>query len=240
MGAGPPVPAARWRSPITSSPRARSELRDERPRVGRGCRARGCRRDASCCLLRQVHGAHCRVSQRRGATVGTWTPPQADGVVSDDPSAAIGGAGRRLRADPDRRSAHGCRGRRPRRLARHACSGIGAEAVAAMAREFGSDPARSGRRDRPLPRAVLRRSGRGGRAGVPRGRPRRCHGSPAGSRATTAGARTSICGARTRDQLEAAGIPAGSIHVAGLCTGRTRRSSIPTGCAEPRQGGWLA
>jgi polyphenol oxidase len=39
-------------------------------------------------LLHQVHGRTIAVS--RAATAAAWTPPEADGVVSDDPSAAFG------------------------------------------------------------------------------------------------------------------------------------------------------
>ncbi len=156
-------------------------------------------------------------SRERARPGDRGTPPQADGVVSDDPSAAFGGAGRGLRADPDRPT-----GARVRVAAVHAgwrstMQRIGAEAVAAMAREFGSDPAdlvaaigpclgpccgemgeevvqafrEAGHDDVTVARWFSREDGRRPHFDLWRA---------------------------NADQLEDAGIPAGSIHVAGLCT----------------------
>lgn len=89
-------------------------------------------------LIRQVHGtdvAVARASDRRA-----WTRPEADAIVSDDPSVAIGvrvaDCAPILLADRKRRvvgAAHaGWRG---------TMKGVAAAAVQALTAEFGSDPA---------------------------------------------------------------------------------------------------
>src|SRR3954471_21856827 len=88
-------------------------------------------------LLHQVHGRTIAVS--RAADAGTWTAPEADGVVSDDASAAFGV--RVADCAPiliaDRRTGNvaavhaGWRGTMQR---------ISVAAVASLQREFQSDP----------------------------------------------------------------------------------------------------
>jgi YfiH family protein len=165
-------------------------------------------------LLHQVHGRTVAVS--RDATTTSWTPPHADGVVSDDPSAAFGV--RVADCAPiligDRRSGAvaavhaGWRSTMQR---------IGTEAVGAMAREFQSDPRdlvaaigpclgrccgemgeevvhafrEAGHDDATIARWFVREDGRRPHFDLWRA---------------------------NVEQLEGAGIPAGSIHVAGLCT----------------------
>ena len=165
-------------------------------------------------LLHQVHGRTVVVS-REGA-MGTWTPPQADGVVSDDAAAAFGV--RVADCAPiligDRRTGSVA--------AVHAgwrstVQRIGAEAVAAMQRELRSEPADlvaaigpclgpccgemgeevlqafrdAGHDDRSIARWFSREDGKRPHFDLWRA---------------------------NLDQLVAAGIPPDSIHIAGLCT----------------------
>ena len=167
------------------------------------------------CLLHQVHGRTIAVA-REGTSPGTWTPPQADGVVSDDPSAAFG-----VRVADCAPILIGAR-QTGAVAAVHAgwrstMQRIGAETVAAMVREFHSDPAdlvaaigpclgpccgemgeevvqafrESGHDDVTIARWFAREHGRRPHFDLWRA---------------------------NVDQLVGAGIPAASIHVAGLCT----------------------
>jgi polyphenol oxidase len=165
-------------------------------------------------LLHQVHGRTIALS--RSGETGAWTPPQADAVVSDDPSAAfvvrVADCAPILIAD-----------RRTGAVAavhagwRSTMQRISAEAVDAMRREVGSDP-------RDLVAAI------GPCLGPCCGE----MGEEVVEAFRTAGhdpqaiARwfTRENGKRphfdlwraNREQLESAGVPAGSIHVSGLCT----------------------
>jgi polyphenol oxidase len=166
-------------------------------------------------LLHQVHGRTIAVS-RQGTTTGPWTPPHADGVVSNDSSAAFGV--RVADCAPiligDRRTGAvaavhaGWRSTMQR---------IGVEAVGAMVREFQSDPRdlvaaigpclgpccgemgeevvqafrEAGHDDATIARWFSRDDGRRPHFDLWRA---------------------------NVDQLMMAGIPAGSIHVVGLCT----------------------
>jgi polyphenol oxidase len=165
-------------------------------------------------LLHQVHGATVVVS-REGAT-GIWTPPEADGVVSDDASAAYGV--RVADCAPiligDRRTGSvaavhaGWRSTMQR---------IVAEAVAVMQRALRSDPADlvvaigpclgscCGEMGEEVVEA-FRAAGHDGATIA------RWFSREDGKRPNFDLWRANV------DQLVAAGIPAGSIHVAGLCT----------------------
>jgi YfiH family protein len=165
-------------------------------------------------LLHQVHGRTIAVS--RSGEAGPWTPPQADGVVSDDPSAAFGvrvaDCAPILIAD-----------RRTGAVAavhagwRSTMQRISAEAVDAMRREVGSDPTdlvaaigpclgpccgemgeevvdafrAAGHDPQAIARWFTRENGKRPHFDLWRA---------------------------NREQLESAGVPAGSIHVSGLCT----------------------
>ena len=147
---------------------------------------------------------------------GAWTRPEADVVVTDDPRAAIAvrvaDCAPVLIAD----APHGVVG------AAHA-GWRGTVAARRRRRRPGnaarrSDPtSRSGRRHRPVPWPVLRRSRAGGCGGISRS------GSPAGCARALVHFRTRRSfqldlWRANRNQLEAAGVPASQIHVAGLCT----------------------
>ena len=94
------------------------ELRDDQREWDAVAAALGVR-PSRLLLIRQVHGAGVAVA-RRGRTR-PWARPEADVIVSDDPSSAIGV--RVADCAPillaDRRTRRG--GGRPRRLARDAC-----------------------------------------------------------------------------------------------------------------------
>lgn len=165
-------------------------------------------------LLHQVHGRTIAVS--RSGETGPWTPPQADGVVSDDPSAAFGvrvaDCAPILIAD-----------RRTGAIAavhagwRSTMQRISAEAVDALRREVGSDP-------RDLVAAIGPCLGPCcGEMGeeVVEAFLAAGHDPEAIARWFTRenGKRPHFDLWRAnREQLESAGVPAGSIHVSGLCT----------------------
>ena len=165
-------------------------------------------------LLHQVHGRTVVVSHE--GTPGNWTPPQADGVVSDDPSAAFGV--RVADCAPiligDRRSGSvaavhaGWRSTMQR---------IGAEAVAVMQRELRSDP---GDLVAAIGPCLGPCCGEMGEEVVEAFR------DAGHDEASIACWFSRADGKRPHfdlwranvDQLAGAGIPAGSIHVARLCT----------------------
>jgi purine-nucleoside/S-methyl-5'-thioadenosine phosphorylase / adenosine deaminase len=165
-------------------------------------------------LLHQVHGRTIAVS--RSGETGPWTPPQADAVVSDDRSAAFGvrvaDCAPILIAD-----------RRTGAVAavhagwRSTMQRISAEAVDAMRRGVGSDP-------RDLVAAIGPClgpcCGEMGEEVVEAFRAAG-HDPQAIARWFTRenGKRPHFDLWRAnREQLESAGVPAGSIHVSGLCT----------------------
>ena len=121
-------------------------------------------------LIRQVHLADVAVV-RRGRT-GRWDRPDADAIVSDDPSSAVGvrvaDCAPVLLADR-RRGAVGAVHAGWRGTFQEAA----AAGVEAMTREFGSEPRRSGGGNRSVPRAVLWRSRTGSGGSVPGGGTRR-------------------------------------------------------------------
>ena len=165
-------------------------------------------------LVRQVHGATVTVARR--ARSSAWTRPEADVIISDDPTSAI--AVRVADCAPvllgDRRigvvsAAHaGWRG---------TAQGAAAAAVRAMRESFGSDPADLVAAIGPCLGACC------GQVGPEVVAAFRDAGHPAVSLARWFTAGT---GDRSyldlplanRDQVEAAGVPASQIHVAGLCT----------------------
>jgi purine-nucleoside/S-methyl-5'-thioadenosine phosphorylase / adenosine deaminase len=163
-------------------------------------------------LLHQVHGRTVVVSR----ATGSWTPPQADGVVSDDASAAFGV--RVADCAPiligDRRTGSvaavhaGWRSTMQR---------IGAEAVAVMQRELRSDP---GDLVAAIGPCLGPCCGEMGEEVVQGFRDAR-HDDATIARwfSREDGRRPHFDLWRANvDQLVAAGLPAGSIHVAGLCT----------------------
>ena len=165
-------------------------------------------------LLHQVHGRTVVVS-REGAT-GIWTPPEADGVVSDDASTAYGV--RVADCAPiligDRRTGSvaavhaGWRSTMQR---------IVAEAVAVMQRELRSDPADLVVAIGPCLGSCCGEMGEEvveafRAAGHDAATIARWFSREDGKRPNFDLWRANV------DQLVAAGIPAGSIHVAGLCT----------------------
>jgi YfiH family protein len=162
-----------------------------------------------------VHGRTIAVS-REGTLPGPWTPPQADGVVSDDPSAAFG-----VRVADCAPILMGDR-RTGAVAAVHAgwrstMQRIGAEAVAAMARELQSDPADLVAAIGPCLGACCGEMGEEvvhafREAGHDDVTIDRWFAREAGRRPHFDLWRANV------DQLMAAGLPAGSIHVAGLCT----------------------
>jgi polyphenol oxidase len=164
-------------------------------------------------LLHQVHGRTIAVL-REGTTA--WTPPQADGVVSDDPSAAL--AVRVADCAPillgDRRTgavAAVHAGWRSTMLR------IGAAAVAAMARAFQSDPRDLVAAIGPCLGPCCGEMGEEvvhafREAGHDEGTIARWFSRENGRRPHFDLWQANV------DQLTGAGIPAGSIHVAGLCT----------------------
>lgn len=165
-------------------------------------------------LLRQVHGSAVAVA-RKGAS-GSWKPPQADIVISDDPSVAIAvqvaDCAPILLAD-GRRAVVGAAHAGWRGTAQSAA----AAAVLAMQREFGSSPADLVAAIGPclgsccgeVGEEVVEQFRKAGHAESslvrwfppgPRGRPL--------LDLWTANA----------DQLYEAGVPRGRVHVAELCT----------------------
>lgn len=165
-------------------------------------------------LVRQVHGA--TVSAARRGRPSPWTRPEADVIVSDDPSSAI--AVRVADCAPvllaDCRigvvsAAHaGWRG---------TVQGAAASAVRAMRESFGSNPADLVAAIGPCLGACC------GEVGPEVVAAFRDAGHPAVSVARwfTAGTgdRSYLdLSLANRDQVEAAGVPASQIHVAGLCT----------------------
>ena len=89
-------------------------------------------------LVKQVHRAEVAIARRGDAVA--WVTPEADVVVSDDPDVVHWGAGGRLRpiliADPKRRAVGAVHAGWRGAVQRAAAAGI-----AALSREFGSDPA---------------------------------------------------------------------------------------------------
>jgi YfiH family protein len=166
-------------------------------------------------LLHQVHGRTIAVS-REGTPPGTWTPPQADGIVSDDPSAAFG-----VRVADCAPILIGAR-RTGAVAAVHAgwrstMQRIGAEAVAAMVREFQSDPGDLVAAIGPCLGPCCGEMGEEvvhafREAGHDEDTIARWFAREDGRRPHFDLWRANV------DQLVGAGIPAASIHVAGLCT----------------------
>ena len=108
-------------------------------------------------LIRQVHGATSPSSRAAAATVGTI--PEADGVISDDPSAAL--AVRVADCAPilmaDRR--RGVAAAVHAGWREHACSASSPRPWPASVASSDTNPADLIVGDRPLPRALLRRNG---------------------------------------------------------------------------------
>ena len=165
-------------------------------------------------LIRQVHGADVAVA-RRGSTA-PWGPPEADAIVSNDPSVAI--AVRVADCAPiliaDRRlgvvaAVHaGWRGTVKR---------VGPAGVAALRREFGSDPSDLVAAIGPCLGACC------GEVGQEVVEAFRAAGHTAADLTRWFGAGATArpyldLAMANRDQLEASGIPGPQIFVAGLCT----------------------
>jgi YfiH family protein len=186
-------------------------------------------------LIRQIHRADVAVA-RRGRT-GRWDRPDADAIVSDDPSNAIGV--RVADCAPillaDRRggavgAVHaGWRG---------ALQEAAAAGVEAMAREFGSVPGDLVAAIGPClgpccgevgPEVVdaFREAGHG-RDRIARWFARGPSGRP-----------YLDLGRANADQLEAAGLQAGNIHIAGLCT-KTHAGVLHSYRAEGERAGRMA
>jgi YfiH family protein len=189
------------------------ELRDDRDEWDAVAREIGVGHDRVL-LVRQVHGATVAVA-RRGRTL-PWTRPEADVAVSDDPTSAPGvrvaDCAPVLLADRRRGvvgAAHaGWRG---------TVRGAAPAAVRAMQESFGSNPEDLVAAIGPCLGACC------GEVGPEVVAAFRDAGHSADSIARWfaggAGDRSHLDLPRAnRDQLEAAGIPATQIHVAGLCT----------------------
>jgi YfiH family protein len=185
-------------------------------------------------LVKQVHGIHAAVA-RKGATAG-WNRPQADIVVTDDPSVAIGvrvaDCAPVLLHDPVRNvvgAAHaGWRG---------TASGTAAAAVRAMQKEFGSHPGDLVAAIGPC------LSGCCGEVGPEVVEAFRAGGAAPRSIAAWftpgAGDRMMLDLERAnRDQLQAAGLHPEAIHVSGLCT-KTHQARLHSYRADREAAGRL-
>ena len=198
---------ARWRR--TSSRRATSRSAGRRRRdYERLGEALGVDADAIV-RVQQVHGRTVLVVRPDTPIVGL---SEADAIVSIDPSRAVVGPRRRLRPDPDRRSAAARRGRDPRRLARHVRRrGGGGRRARSRTRDRSG---RSRRRDWPERRALLLSGGR------PRADAFLGMTPDAAAWFAEDGPghwRLDLWQANV-DQLEGAGVPAAAIAVAHHCT----------------------
>jgi YfiH family protein len=165
-------------------------------------------------LVKQVHGVAVAVARRGGS--GDWTRPQADIIVSDDPSTAVGvrvaDCAPVLLFDP-RTGAAG---------AAHAgwrgtAAGAAAAAVRKMRQEFGVDPAELVAAIGPCLGACC------GEVGPDVMEAFRAGGAPQGSIdewfSPGRGDRFQLDLERAnRDQLERAGVRPEAIFVSGLCT----------------------
>ena len=172
-------------------------------------------------LLKQVHGIHVAVARRDKTTA--WSRPQADIILSDDPSVAIGvrvaDCAPVLLYDPVRRvvgAAHaGWRG---------TAAGAAAAAVRAMEKELGSHPANIVAAIGPCLGACC------GEVGPEVVEAFRAGGADRASLAAWftpgAGDRSFLDLERAnRDQLTAAGLYPDAIFTSGLCT-KTHRDRL--------------
>lgn len=186
-------------------------------------------------LIRQVHRAAVAVA-RRGRSA-PWDRPEADAIVSDDPEAAVcvrvADCAPILMADT-RLGVVGAAHAGWRGTVQRAASA----AVQAMTEEFGSDPADLVAAIGPCLGACC------GEVGdeVPQAFRDAGHGDEAITRWFTTGPSRRAhldLGRANRDQLEAAGVEPGHIHVAALCT-KTHATVLHSYRADGARAGRMA
>ena len=186
-------------------------------------------------LIRQVHRSAVAVA-RRGRSA-PWDRPEADAIVSDDPEAAVcvrvADCAPILMADT-RLGVVGAAHAGWRGTVQRAASAV----VQAMTEEFGSDPADLVAAIGPCLGACC------GEVGdeVPQAFRDAGHGDEAITRWFTTGpsGRAHLdLGRANRDQLEAAGVEPGHIHVAALCT-KTHATVLHSYRADGARAGRMA